>query len=880
MLISAAAGVSYVYFSGDGLAWTSWGNNMIDYYTYKGANLEYSINLSNNLNPANNTQFNTPNINFSVIGNISRVTNVSFYINGVFNQTYNVTGPKTSYNFTFNTTFEDGLYNYTIALYDNNTITNRSAWFYIDTNSPTMVTNMTNRSIYKHNTYYYTFNFSDNIILSSVNISINKSTYYYNNSMGTIDFNLTLPFRFSNYSYGSMVNISVTYADGHTAAQINDYKIEKPWFSEDELTFKFEENQGYNTGSITITSPDSGDVLTAEKLNDRYIFQYTPSEKAENYTFNVESSFDIQIINAPWTEYKKWIIFDNHWMDWSNEKTKDISIEYEKGNKKKVMVTISNVKDEKIEPIIFKSIGDLNIVTQYFNQSINISSSEAVYLGASNGTETQYKQFDIDIIKIPGFTISSLFILNGTEYTASITDYTDYYNYHVGLYLPLINTDLANLTYIFNYSHKSATENITNGYYGEFYTKKIIAYPCNNSEYGNYPFLNISYYDENTLSKVSVNSTIYITGMTQNTSSPHSRDYTLNYTGWYNHSICMYPNDTFTMNYSVVYKGAGYPQRTYSAIEQSLDNVTELLSLYLLSLSDGLYARFRTIDTYSSIIQGVTIKAYESITGVLTEQGTTDGAGIVTFWLNPDKYYDMIFTKTGYTSANVSVRPTSSDIYTMTLSTTSYDNRSVMTGIKYTFSPIGQTLNNNTVYNFTFNLSSTYWNIDAIYFYIRNTSEIIASISNTTSQGNLTINLNVLNNSKLTGVAVYTIAGVNYTREQDWKVRHVFVGTGSINNFLTDLENLTDIDNFSKALLAFLFISLVMLSLNVKYPIIRESSIIPNLVILNLLILFFSYVGFFQLDNTSGGIDSYAIFLVVLVSSAIVAINNYRYGSG
>jgi hypothetical protein len=322
-----------------------------------------------------------------------------------------------------------------------------------------------------------------------------------------------------------------------------------------------------------------------------------------------------------------------------------------------------------------------------------------------------------------------------------------------------------------------------------------------------------------------------------------------------NFSICIDPSSaTFYTDYNVQYSGANYPQRAYYENNGVFTSATVELPLYMLWVGDGTYGRFRVVDQYQTPLDDVTISMERAISGTerTIEQETTDTSGLATFWLNPDETYTFTFTKTGYGSETFGLRVTTSEIYTVTLTSESTDvNESIYLGWWYQFSPISTLLNNNTKYNFTFTLNSSYNDITNCTLKLFNGSNYLIqnSSSYTTTTCNIRIEYNAGNFSSILSEATF---GINYTDiivSQEYSVLYTYEGDFSLKNFLDDISDLgvAGFNDFTRMIIAFIVIFVIAALAAVRIGFVDSEKLIPLVVAL---VWFFSYVNWFYLDYT------------------------------
>lgn len=359
--------------------------------------------------------------------------------------------------------------------------------------------------------------------------------------------------------------------------------------------------------------------------------------------------------------------------------------------------------------------------------------------------------------------------------------------------------------------------------------------------------------------------TINYTFLIEGNDTPISSDYdaTFNYrygsnygtystdqTDRFNLSICIYPpNIQLSGNYSIYYSATDYPQRRYTENTPAYSNITQEINLYLLSENDGIYIRFSVTDQYSEAISSVQVDM--QIDDETVEQENTDDSGLATFFADPDQDYVFIFTKEGYETLTYTLRPTTSEIYQVTMNSESTDETpSYFVGIAYTFEPTSTNLNNDTVYNFVFNMTSTYWNITNCTLFINNDTETLSysSTAYDTDSCEIVISQMTGNQTTITAEAQYTVNNTVITVAQIYSVKYSYVGDFSIKNFIDDFKSFSaaGFNDFTRMIIGIIIIAVILVSL-AKGASVAEPLI--YVVITIVLVWTLSYVGIFTMNN-------------------------------
>ena len=143
-------------------------------------------------------------------------------------------------------------------------------------------------------------------------------------------------------------------------------------------------------------------------------------------------------------------------------------------------------------------------------------------------------------------------------------------------------------------------------------------------------------------------------------------------------------------NRTIQYSSTGYPQRKYDDNTDLTSTITHK-TLYLLSSSDGIYSTIQVIDENGNIITGVEVEIERQFSGAWTIIGkeSSDSAGTVTFWVNPDYSHRFTFTKSGCVTSTQTIRPTQTT-YTASMNCGGSSNviyASTIDGIKWFKTP-------------------------------------------------------------------------------------------------------------------------------------------------------------------------------------------------
>ena len=729
-------------------------------------NFSISINMTGGINVSwatfswdngTGTFLNDSPINLQLLQTNSTTVNVN---KTIFNQS----GVKVQWIWYANATngaqSNNGIESLTVAGFDAPNVT-------INSNNFFNLTNKTIISLNKSQSVLLNLSFIDDMGIFGFEINITLPN-------GSLVFNLTnisLSGTYANFSSFINVsgpqgfyNVSIEVSDSHTAKSIPNFKVDK--------------GLSYLRFDDAITIEAEGAIWSStEKLTDRYDFRfnYLPFIAPKNKIFYIESINDLKLITnsgfkAHFVDY-----ISNKWIDFEGVEGQPIIT---KISDKRYKVEFSH----KGSSITFKSIGGLNrnvFYYQYYLSNVSINwllptTNPTNYIGTSfsvslnvtgNGRNfTRFYLFNSSDNQVQTINVSN----NGTG--------TFFYN---ATFLGLSDT-----TYRVNATHIDI--NLENSTSTTLTFNNIQLNDCG----AGYPAINFTLKDEENSSRVKGDSTakFQYNGTTKNF------ELSKTYTNQDNFSICIFPaSESIIADYQLTYEATGYPKRALSATDITLSNSTQLKNLFLLKTASGIYATFSVIDAFNRPLTGVqtTMKIASSNTTI--EIRNTDDSGVVAFFENPDTTYSFTFVKTSYRTQIYSLRITSTDLITITLEPEeSAAQQSIYAGFDYSFKPINEILNNNTAYNFTFNLTSSYWNLTDCEYYLKNNSQTLgqANCAYNASRSNSTFRFNTGNQTSLISEAIYQINGTtNVTVLTSYSVRYTYQGQFSLKTFFDDIKN-------------------------------------------------------------------------------------------
>ena len=320
-----------------------------------------------------------------------------------------------------------------------------------------------------------------------------------------------------------------------------------------------------------------------------------------------------------------------------------------------------------------------------------------------------------------------------------------------------------------------------------------------------------------------------------------------------NFSLFVYPSwAQITTGTNILYsQDPEYPQRTFTESE-TLDSSTIYRTLEMLHADEGIYGRFKTVDTLDNVISGVTAEMLDKTTQDIIASHLTDSAGLATFWLDPNTEYTFRFSKTGFPIQTFNLRVTSGDIYTIIMGDISDPvNLTDEIGSSYQFFPLQSTLQNNTDYTFTFNLTSVQNAIQNCTFYIRDNESTTLSQS-TSSFDDTACNIAITQNTNsfpfLTASATYVLNGSSITKQRVYTISTYVIDDYTLMTVFDDLSNFegAGFNGGARAIVAVIIIIALTFYLSNNFTPLSNTE--PILLFVLGMVAIFSWAGWFFMD--------------------------------
>jgi len=292
-----------------------------------------------------------------------------------------------------------------------------------------------------------------------------------------------------------------------------------------------------------------------------------------------------------------------------------------------------------------------------------------------------------------------------------------------------------------------------------------------------------------------------------------------------------------TVTPTITYSRAGYQQRVFKETFNLNSTLTNKV-LYMLGDDNGIFVTFQVLSSADQPLRNVKVTGQRKFSGDFETivSDTTNAAGAATFWLNPNINHQFIFNLSGYPTYTTELYPTQSS-YTITLGSTGINDSNYNRGIFYKILPSNPVLNNNTQYDFSFNITSSFYNLTRYGFTLFNsTGHNLSTVNSTGAIGGF-VNSSFIteDNTKITMNYFWEVNGTIANGTKSWVIMSTYQGTFSLKTFFDDLKLFSNsgFNGFTRALLAFGIILLVILSIGLlagELPIAATMGVITAMV--------------------------------------------------
>ena len=534
--------------------------------------------------------------------------------------------------------------------------------------------------------------------------------------------------------------------------------------------------------------------------------------------------------------------------------------------------TLINITNSNDKSAIFYANDTLgNEARQSFTWSYKVFWNSETF--NSTVYESQTQTYILNISSTGDETVTANFTFNGTNYTATKEGTNTKMNFTFSHDLPI---GVGTVNFNWNVFYGSDIINTT----PQSQTVDLLNLSICGLGGLNTPFINFTAKDEAT--DLPLNFTVDIADWTYYYLGSGDVSKTYSYVNVNanisSYAFCATPNLTIQQNLEVKYSdfAGDYPLRTYKTLD-AISNATTNTVLYLLKSTDGQYVTFQVLSGSGNPIQNVVANATRQIppgsgNNVLIGSGSTDGAGAITFFVNPDFSHVFTFdgTSLGLPKKIETITPSKTE-YTIYLSSggavgnTTFD---FTRGMDFLVQPRLNSLQNGTTYNFNFTLNSSYWSVTKYGFTMLNGSGQVLGYNESTSFSSPpTLNLFTGENASIRMEYFWLVTG-NYTNgTRTWGVFAENDKGFGLNRFFTDFLNYSNagmfgLNDFSRTLIIFLVIFITIGTITMLSGLYSPGAILVQLFGL----VYFFDVVLGMIINPVGAIPHFATILVGLLA--------------
>jgi len=730
------------------------------------------------LSPVDTYNSTTSSIDFSA--NVSDpnslgIANVSLYIDGVINQT-NSSGVEGIYNFSVGG-LSEGNHNWSVKAVDS-----------------------TNGDTYESEVRYFNVNTTPIITISS---PVSNTNYPTSNIWFNATSSLNVDYWVINYNG---TNITIDDQSGTSLSKllnVNDGTYNLTIYANNSNTGVWGVNNSVKNFMVDVNPP----TISVTSPTGTYDYLY------EDYNLTLNTTITDPHLDTCWYSYNG----ENKTFSCSSGVLSTEYFNYTKGVNNLIVYANDTFGRENSTSVSW----DYSI----FQDNITYNSETLV-----TNTET----FSIGVTSDSSLTNVYL-VYNGTEFTTTkdggtYTSTVDISNSYVGT---------QQFRFKFNYGG--------NIYYSPYYNQTVsdVLFTICNATY-NVPFINFTFKDEdsNDYTTAEISSATFEYWID---SKDVSKTYNyINTTNKSFYAFCFSHSDkTLNVDMRVAYKNDESPQRVYDPTTMQLTNQTTNKTLYLLKSIDGSYAYFVVYDSNGNSLDGVSVKVTRVISGetILIGQGETDDSGAVNFFINPDVSHTYTFSKEGYSSKILTLTIADSTVREVFLEggeVTQPDIYDYGKGISINILvvPTNTTINsgiessndflrNNTWYNFTYTISSSYWDLEDWGFTLKywNGTRIDFVHSTSSSGGTLKVTADTSNQTRIIMEYYYVVNNTYINKTKSWVIYTespfgISQVVGRANTYLeANLFGFLGNDNglFGKALLSVVVLVLMVGGLTYRY---------------------------------------------------------------
>lgn len=459
--------------------------------------------------------------------------------------------------------------------------------FTIDTTSPDIYSSLSaNISIFLNNLSAQ-FNFSDNILLWSVNITTPEGYNFNASALNVSTYQYNISIDLSSYAVGNH-NITACAADAHTAE-----KLKNQWEASTGTplakTLKLDVN-GKEAIRITAKNPSHFESISIERKNDRLTDKWVKQNeyKGKEEAFIVSSDYKIEIVGNDL--YQGWMVIPEIgiWRDFETEDKKPARVKRISDNE----VEVTTDGEE------FHSTGELNINCEtynYYKYNYTVSFTTPT---VENRDENIYLILNVTNVINTSLVNGNLNYNNTWQNDTAETISGSVITLHKSIVTPNIASGSNNILFYWNYT-------LGNGFYftGNYTQAVNDVYIDTCGGITNTTMLNITITDEINNNTIASNINSEFIVWTQN--FEYANNFTFNHSGVSSVKYCVYPTWVdYNINALFQYYAADYTTNTYYLVNETLNNITRYETVYLLSSANATGIGVYLTDTTDDELEG------------------------------------------------------------------------------------------------------------------------------------------------------------------------------------------------------------------------------------------------------------------------------------
>lgn len=303
-------------------------------------------------------------------------------------------------------------------------------------------------------------------------------------------------------------------------------------------------------------------------------------------------------------------------------------------------------------------------------------------------------------------------------------------------------------------------------------------------------------------------------------------------------------------------------------------------NLYLVSLLNGINQPVNIVDNSENPVNNATIIIYREIGGnnYKVSQDNSDTSGASVFFLESGAQYTIQVSKGGFTTTTGTLTANGEVRTVIIVSQTSIIEEVYTSGLLFDYGPTTNQLNANTTYDFSYNLTSSFYNITNCNVSLVNATGVITSTIGTFNITHCTSALSLYtgNQSDFSMIMYYEFNNsYNTSSYIPYNIYRIYEGNFSAKTLVDDIKNFASsgFNPYSRIILGFVIVILIVGFVTEQVGATFETT--GQIVLACFLIFLLSFMGFFTLTYEKMPdlpyLKQYFIFILcALVGSAYI----------